>query len=271
MDLTGATYMNLKLANLFVTGTVDGVDISDETIRMKNVQSTGLLTGGTLSINADPTKFDIAAGSGVIVNNYEDVDAPTRTMVTWPANTAIGVTYLATADKTYVSIDAAGAVIQQTGELTASERRDLIELGQLQHPLHGVVDGILGHSYVAYDTGMQFTDFAEGLGPFNIDGNVFGPNGANLFIDKTAGRTFALGSGYVQSRRSPNIHTDDAVTNAWMIYSHLSAVPGVWTHAAKTQSVDPGYYDNGTGTLHPVTAGKLRFSRYSLTLKSQSA
>ena len=256
VDLTGATYKDLKLANIVVTGNVDGVDISAETIMMKNVQSTGLLTGGTLSINADTTKFDIAAGSGIIVNNYTDVDAPVRTMVTWAAKTAIAVPDLATADKTYVSINAAGDVIQQTGELTASQRRDLIELGQIQHPGHAAIEGILGHSYVAYDTGMQFTDFAEALGSFNIDGNVFGANGANLFVDKTAGRTFALGSGYAQSRRSPNIHTDAAVTQVWNIYSYLSATPGVWTHTAKTQSVDPEYYDDGTGTLHAVTAGK---------------
>ncbi len=256
MDITGASYRDLKLANLTATGNVDGVDISAETIRMKNVQSTGLLTGGTLSINADPTKFDIAAGSGIFVNNYTDVNAPVRTTLNWPAMTAIAVPNLATADKTYVSINAAGAVMQQTSELTASERRDLVELGQLQHPLHTVLEGILGHSYVAYDTGMQFTDFAEALGSFNIDGNVFGPNGANLFVDKTAGRTFSIGSGYVQDRRSPNIHTDNAVTIVWNIYSYQSATPGVWTHTSKSQSIDPEHYDDGTGTLHAVTAGK---------------
>ena len=220
MDLTGATYKDLKLANIVVTGNVDGVDLSAETIRMKNVQSTGLLTGGTLSINADTTKFNIAAGSGIIVNNYTNVDAPVRTPVSWTTMTAIAVPDLATTDKTYVAINAAGGVIQQTSELTAIQRRDLIELGQLQHPGHTVVEGILGHTYVAYDTGMQFTDFAEALGPFNIDGNVFGANGANLFIDKTAGKSFALGSGYVQDRRSPNIHTDGAVAKVWNMYSY---------------------------------------------------
>jgi len=47
--------------------------------------STGLLTGGILTIDADPTKFDLSAGSGRIVDYDTDPGTPTIIDVSWAA------------------------------------------------------------------------------------------------------------------------------------------------------------------------------------------
>jgi hypothetical protein len=44
---------------------------------------TGLINGGQISVDANTTRFNIASGSGIIVDNTTSPGNPTYTMVTW--------------------------------------------------------------------------------------------------------------------------------------------------------------------------------------------
>src|SRR3972149_6266195 len=54
-----------------INGTISNqTDLQQNLNRLSNALSTGLLDGGDLSINVDDTLFDVAAGVGIIVDNY---------------------------------------------------------------------------------------------------------------------------------------------------------------------------------------------------------
>ena len=66
----------------------------------------GSVEGALLSVNANPALFDLAAGSGVIVDNITDPENPTLTRVSWEAQAGIAVTNITIARelKTELSI-----------------------------------------------------------------------------------------------------------------------------------------------------------------------
>lgn len=101
------------------TGTQLASTISDfqtavnTNVRLRNLMSTCLLTPAPMTINADPTKFDIPAFTAQFVDNYTTPNTPTVTTYVYPGSTANVVTNLANWDGTYISIDSSG-VIHQT-------------------------------------------------------------------------------------------------------------------------------------------------------------
>ena len=77
----------------------DGLDFSELRSDAALQQlSTGLISGGQITANAGnpTTQFDVAAGSGWIVDSFTDPDNPTVTKVTWNTQTGISPTYLGT-------------------------------------------------------------------------------------------------------------------------------------------------------------------------------
>src|SRR6478609_6597881 len=77
-----------------------------------HIESTGLESGGILSINGgDNTKFNLTAGNGNVID-YSVPNNPTIKNVSWNAFTAQTVTGLATQDVTWIMINNAGAIVQ---------------------------------------------------------------------------------------------------------------------------------------------------------------
>jgi len=92
--------------------------------------STGIISGGALTINSNNTLFDVAAGSGYIVNTT--VFPVTTTLINFPASIGNSVTNLLTAFSTDIAINAAGSVVQQSS-FSGIEQRSVITLGGLDH------------------------------------------------------------------------------------------------------------------------------------------
>lgn len=230
-------------------------DKTTQNNRINQLLGTGLISGGIITVNGgDNTKFDISAGTGIVMDE-SDPEAPTETLVSWSAFTAQTLPDLATADITRVAINDAGSVIKSTSPFTPVQERDYIILGGLIHASRTQIDGVSVSPRVIYNVMGQFNDFAEAVGPLNIDGNVYGPNGANLKIDRNAGSTFRLGTGFVDDIHVPNIHTDNPDTDVQpLVYTYRSASPPAWTNSVKS-AIDPEYYDDGSGTPAAVTAG----------------
>jgi hypothetical protein len=223
---------------------LSGLD-DDRHPRVTNLLSTGIIDGGELSINADPTKFDIAAGYGLIVDNHTDPLNPTRTLVNWSAKTAQTDTYLATSTSTYIAIDSSGNVVQSDVNFTDSQRRDYIILGTTSHIVGDVIESADLEPYESYNVMGQVSDFFENFGAFNIEGNEYNHNSA-LAIEKTAGKTFDAGSNYVNSVKSPNVVISGAESPVADIYYYYRNTDWV-NDTAPVGSIDPNQYDTGTG------------------------
>ncbi len=223
--------------------------------RTTNNMSTGILTGGEISINGeDNTKFDVAAGVGVIVDNYTDPLNPVITNVEWTIKTAQIDSYLATTDETSVAIDIDGNIYLSGYYFTDEERRDLIVLGNLGHLGRTEIEYVIVEPSPVFDVKVQLDDFLENFGAFNISGNVFGPNGSNLYIDKTEGKVFDGGVNYINSKKSPNIYMSDVFTAPYVQYYYRDS-GGSWVSGDYTQSINPDEYDSGFG-LVDVPSGK---------------
>ena len=169
--------------------------------------STGSFEGGEISFGTPDgspllgspqvsTTFTIAAGSGIVVDNYTDPENPTYNVVTWSEFTDQPITAMLSAERTYVGIDAAGSVVQNTGPFTTEDHRDYIILGRVGHVNHTHVIAVRSTAHAAFDGMARLGDLAEAIGSFNVFGNVYGNNGPNLEIYKTDGESYRLGNNF---------------------------------------------------------------------------
>ena len=79
---------------------------------VRNAITTHLPQRVTMTVNANPAKFDIPAFTAIFVDNYTNPASPTVTTLNYAGSTANTVTNLATWDVTYISVDSAGAIYQ---------------------------------------------------------------------------------------------------------------------------------------------------------------
>ncbi len=162
--------------------------------------STGVLSGGLLTINADTTKFDISDGNGLVYNPTTLV----KTAVSWTGLTAQdngGWTGILT----YVSINSAGAVVYNTSKVTNAQTRSQIFLGVLVHVNAVNIDTTNDEQVALVNYVNSIRDLSEALGFINISGNTMSASGANLKIIKSSGQMFKFGSNWAIADDNPHV------------------------------------------------------------------
>jgi len=228
--------------------------------------STGIISGGTLSINAsNNTKFDISAGLGYIVN-YK-VYPQTTQLVSWATQTGITVTNLATLPSTDIAINASGTAIQQSS-FTKEELRSVILLGGLDHSNLTNIRDTFQIKVPTYGVGSSLKDLSLALGDINIDGNIFSSNGVNLKINKSAGSTFSYGRNFATNLNDPNSVAQSASTQQSFRYAFNNGF-GVATFQTETTDVSPNSYDNGSGVIQAVPNNKFTIQRILMFSNTQ--
>jgi len=214
-----------------------------------NELSSGLKSGMALSVNADPTMINISAGYGIVVDNSNPA-SPILYEINLPTGLSnIAITNIATANATYIAIDKDSNVVQKTTGFTPEERRSLIVLGAAIHSNRTIVNVVNNLPDVSISATSQVNDLISGLGNFNISGNIFSANGANLQINKSVGRIFKKGANFTTSADSPHILELPALVAPSTIRYRLQN----GTEYANTNSIDPNNYDLN-GVLTAVTA-----------------
>jgi len=221
-----------------------------DSLGLKSLRESGVLDFDGLAINSDPTKFDIGAGFGFISNSLTGG----VTKVTWTAQTAQTTPYLATSVATYVLKDDTGTTVLQNSYPTNEQFRTHIYLGKLAHTTFTTISFVVNDPSRSFSVAGDFHDFVNSIGSINIDGNAITPNGANLNINVSAGRTYREGANFMSNRNSPNITTEPAVNNT-AFRNKFRNGSGGW-NAVNTSTVDPNYYDNGSGILQLVANNK---------------
>jgi hypothetical protein len=208
--------------------------------------STGAATWAGFTITGGGTTFTIGAGSGKIINHTSD----TYTPVTWSALTGNNP---ATANgTTYVYINSAGAARLTTSFPTPDERRDYILLGRVV-ALSGTIVQTQSMINLAYDPVGFAADIAYGIGVFNIEGNEISANGANLNINKSAGKLFTPGGNFLTDPESPNWVTINSATAA--SFAYITQLVG--STGSTITAIDPTQYDSaGTVTAIGGTASR---------------
>lgn len=213
-------------------------------------QSTAPLFGGELTPNADPTKIDISAMTGLVVdfNNSIPISPtnPTITFVTYPGATGITPAF---APITHYFVDSTGTLIQQAAAPTPAQRRQMIYLGlSLTQGGILVVDQTL--PVIPSQLNNQLVDFMSAAAPFSTSGNVLSANGVNLSINKTVGNIFARAFSQVPNYLDP--HNSILAAQTPIQFRHITRVVG--SAGPLTNILNVGFYDNG-GVLTPVGGG----------------
>ena len=179
------------------------VDNADAT---KSFLSTGLIKNGLVTTNADPTKFNITDGIGIITN-FDNPEIPTSTIVSFPAFTDIVSPYLNTSNITYVAITLSGGVpvvLMQDTAFDNVQRRNVIALGAVIHSNLSTINLVNNISAPTNAGTNQLHDLYEFIGALNLTGNKYTANGTNLSLDKTAGTIGKLGVNFANNWRDPN-------------------------------------------------------------------
>jgi hypothetical protein len=246
----------------FSTAVTDGNILYDGDVTGKTsvTLTTGVLTGGVVSVNADPLKFDVSAGTGII-QDFTDIANPVMRSVSWPSFTAQSIPDISKPFTT-VSIDVNGGLLVSSNfspAITPRSRRITIVLSLLLHSSGTQIDRTVNVVKPAHEVSEAILDYIYQLGVVN-SGNGASADGANLQIDKGSGTTTSPFINYFSDTTSPTIRTNSAASAVSFTYNYRNGSGG-FIVTPSTNSVSPSLYDNGTGTLAAVASNRYTIQR----------
>lgn len=220
--------------------------IDESDIALESV-STSLIDGGTIS-EASPTTIDIAAGSGRVVS-IDGNGVATVTPVSWPAQSGIAITNIATQIATRIGVDQNGVITQLPIDLTPETLRDYVNLGGVYHA-SGSIGTVINDGIKSQEVYSQLIDSIEVLGVTRKKGLAVSAN-ADLTFNKTSGEIQSSGGGNDAGTRGQNIVRISGETPA-----NFSRILGTTDDIESTGQtlIDPGFYDSGSGTKVAIGA-----------------
>lgn len=221
-----------------------------------DVLYTSITNGGEITANIDPTKFDVAAGSGRIVD-FTDPLNPVTTNVAWSAFIGESVPDIVNDTFTMMYINAAGALIKVgQGFLTNEDYRSFVVLGTVIHSFTEIAS-IISSPIPAYNTVHSILDYIRKAGGIVTGSDVFLSNadltfvqGAGVYNDPFVN----YGNNILNPTEISNPEEDPKPFN----YSMQDGVGGFSPFPASTL-INPDDWDDGTGTLNTVAPNKWTF------------
>lgn len=230
------------------------------------ITGTGIISGGSLELNADPTKFNVLSGSGQIVDNYTNPSNPTLIKIQWTDSIGITDQYLTSSLDTQIAINSSGSIVQLNRLLTTNEYRDYIFLGKTVHSNLTSINSIVKTPVLACGISSKLDDFIRSVGVVNIEGNFVKSNGANLSLDISSGSVFRASSNYFSDSKNPNIINTSGSSPMSFRYRYRNGTGGFITSNIVT-TLSPGSYDDGTGVLASVGNSEWTIQRvYTFTI-----
>jgi hypothetical protein len=208
-----------------------------------NVISTGTYEYTGLTTGSTNTTFNVAPLRGWIVKNtYEYATLPDVINVYYTGGTNISVTNIATADATYLLINSADTLYQQTTFPTPQQRRQNIFIGKVVHPNRSTILAL--NNTVDYDV-SPISSLRDLWTPIKLinDGIIPSAN-TGLTFQTSLGKLFGNGIGWATNQLNPN--SIDIPAKAPASFFYRTRTGG--TSSAVT-NIDPTKYDlNGVIT-----------------------
>lgn len=245
-----------QIINNGESGLVVRTKLNSNTTELYTNLGSGVLSWtGTdiLSINADTTKFDIAEIKVAYVDRSgADPENYARELKTFSAQTAVIATYLTSNVGTWLGYNAAGIIVQSPTEFTPEQRNTIVQIGRLSHFGKTVITGTYDFPWV-YETPQNWAVSQASMGAQLLVGAELTANGANLKTDRSAGNFIRIGAG--STRNAINFPQTPSAVQVSMIPAWNSATyEGILGSA--TTDIDPTHYDDRSGTLQDIGAGK---------------
>lgn len=216
---------------------------------------TGVLEGGYIMINTDPTKYDIEDGRGIIIDAFTDPKNTTFDTLSWAGFAGLSPT-LAFNQVIYVAIENDGfgnaQILEQNTPFENEQRRDLLEIGRYFVNASGTILTDAQDISMARGVGYLALDMATALGVINRRGNEFiAANNTDLSIKKTEGQSFKKSVNYVNNIKCPNCKVSPVNPSITFLYAYNDGTGKATIVPGQTQ-IDPTMYDDGDGILASV-------------------
>lgn len=217
----------------------------------KNATSTAITSTATLTNNG--TTFSLSAFTGVIVDN--SIVPAGRTVVNFAGASNVTPLY----QRTLLYVNSSGTLVQQngdTGDLTPLQKVENLFIGTLVYS-GGLVLAPQLTPNIEYSVDNRLGTLSDFIGNIN-SGNIVAANGANLQINKGAGKTFRRGSNFAINRKVPDVTDDVAaipVPAGINLIGYRNGVGG-WTYEAFSGSITPQFWDDGSGVKATVANNK---------------
>lgn len=209
--------------------------------------STGVLSGGLLTVGSPTSTYTVSDGTGAIFAP----DTQVLTNVSWSGHT--NVTPAAPAGiLTFISIDSAGALVEDASDPTNSEIRDDIYLGVLIHVSLPTIDVTNDQQMTLLNPTNQIRDFMDAIGFINVSGNImsFVPATTNLTCAKSVGSMLAFGSNFKNDIRNPHVITlpahDTNIAQVGNLNVFQYRARDGSSGSLNQQAIDPSNLDDGT-------------------------
>jgi hypothetical protein len=222
--------------------------------------TTGILTGGTLSINAiNSYMLDVISGTSIYVDMSDPGDPVVETL-SWPTQSISGSLngdFYKWIGVYRVSSGVGGLIIDN--DFSALERRSTAVLGKYWSTISGSdeITNIANYTTAAYCAAKTLEDFIDSYGAVNITGNRYSVSTITpMTLRRTAGKAFRKGANRTNQPTSPNIYESTADNS---ISSYYYQISNSYRYTEKSE-IDPNYYDVG-GVLTPVPTGKWTVQR----------
>jgi len=167
--------------------------------------STSLLSGCELTVNAgDNSKFDMAAGVGIHVDNTTFPGQPIVTPVSVEAQVGVTIGNIGSQPSTSIAIDVSGNIVQRAAGGTPTQRRNTFDVGSLIHSDFATIVSVVTTWVPGYDIHAQLSDLMGALGFFITSGNEVSGVTGTLSIQKEAGTGFSAGINIMSNPQDPN-------------------------------------------------------------------
>jgi hypothetical protein len=219
--------------------------------------STGLLTGGDLSVyGGDNTLLTVASGTSLYVDMSDPSD-PVVEVISWPAQnfdpTLSGIR------KKYIGVyrtgEGSGGLVADT-EFSALEKRTIAVLGVCWGFGEAEIANAKNYSVTTFNYDKTLEDLSYALGSINIYGNKYTGGDEALKVSKSEGRAFRFAGNYENSNVSPNIISSSAQSDISSYQYHLQDSDTTTTMSG----IDVNYYDLN-GVKSAVPSGKWTVQR----------
>jgi hypothetical protein len=258
-NLTGYGF-NIRtnvIGRVVATGTTTGqiyvkTDNEDSTLSLTNLErnivegnviSTGVYEFTGLTTGSTNTTFNVSPARGwVVQNTYVNATTPEVDNLYYTGGTNISVTNIATADATYLLINSAATLVQQTTFPTPQERRQNIFIGKVVHPNRSTILAL--NNTVDYDV-SPISSLRDLWTPIKLINDGITPSAnTGLTFQTSSGRLWGNGIGWASNQLNPNSINISAKAPASFFYRTRTG----GTSSAVT-NIDPTKYDlNGVIT-----------------------
>ena len=227
---------------------------------------TGLLDGGLVT-QVNSTTYQVASGSGIIVNlnaSFNDNPYPTVQYINWGNVTNTINALSASYDQSFIAISSSGQIYAQGYPLTDGQVDDYIPVGVVLHQNHSSINGVVTQPSVAYGWKQRSNVFIAAFGPLKLSGYLLSPSGSSTgSLVVGDGTAFLDGGNYQTNPNNPAYVTGTGATTSRIFRYYDSG--SVWAYDTNNGTgygaIDPTKYsNNGVLTAVPGTGANRQWS-----------